>query len=172
MAITNVEFPQRYGGNIRVYLSGRDKAASGDEMEALYAREKSFGQSLAQLPELIDRWRASKLAALTAEFERHGPLKAKAFPGRAAILIKVLGVDDGLISAVYEKPASQKIGHYVPGTRIPIRSDDEFPANAGGGGPLLNLAWHIPREIESYMRERGFDGRIIDIVSQEDFLER
>ncbi|HIE83910.1 MAG TPA: methyltransferase, partial [Dehalococcoidia bacterium] len=50
----------------------------------------------------------------------YGKFRAKAFPGRAAILIKLLGLDESHISAVYEIRGSIKVGHYVPGTRIPI----------------------------------------------------
>ena len=54
--------------------------------------------------------------------KENGPLVAKAFPGRAAILIRLLGYDKSDISAVYEKPNSLKIDHFVPGTRIPIKN--------------------------------------------------
>ena len=56
----------------------------------------------------------------------HGKLKAKAFPGRAAILIKLLDLSNNEIEAVYEKPGSPKINNYVPGTKIPIKSDREL----------------------------------------------
>ena len=47
-----------------------------------------------------------------------------------------------------------KIGHYIPGTRIPILSDDEFGKRQNKDVPLLNLAWHISGEIYDYMRKR------------------
>jgi hypothetical protein len=62
-----------------------------------------------------------------------------------------------------------KIGHYLPGTRIPIGSDDELFATPRGANPLLNLAWHIPAEIRSYLREHGYEGPVIDILNQDDF---
>ena len=33
-------------------------------------------------------------------------------------------------------------------------------------------AWHIKPEIEAYLRNIGFRGRIIDIISQEDFISQ
>jgi len=36
----------------------------------------------------------------------------------------------------------------------------------------LNLAWHIADEIKGYLRQRGYDGPIIDIISPDDFLEQ
>ena len=58
--------------------------------------------------------------------KKYGPLTAKAFPGRAAILIKLLNLKTKHIEVVHEKNGSMKIGHYVPGTRIPIKSDFEL----------------------------------------------
>jgi hypothetical protein len=171
MAIAKIEFPQRYGGNIRVFLSGA-RPAAGADVAALAERETGYGGALRGLPAAITAWRTNKLAELEHEFRRHGRLPAKAFPGRAAILIKLLGLDEGQIEAVYEKPGSMKIGYYVPGTRIPIRSDDEFAAVAACERPLINLAWHIPAEIHSYIRQRGYSGPIIDIIGENDFCNQ
>jgi hypothetical protein len=170
MTIAMVEFPQRYAGNIRVFLRTKAGATAADD-QAICEREGSYGRALRQLPAAIAAWRANKLDELGKEFARHGSLPAKAFPGRAAILIKLLGLAAGQIDAVYERPGSMKIGHYLPGTRIPIRSDDDFLPSEVGDRPLINLAWHIPREIHSYMRQRGYRGRIIDIVGTNDFRD-
>ncbi|WP_246505338.1 class I SAM-dependent methyltransferase [Microvirga antarctica] len=168
MVVAKVEFPQRYGGNIRVFLKNAESDAKHDRWDELHAIEQAFGAGLETLSSRIATWRKKKLAEITNEVQRHGTLSAKAFPGRAAIPIRMLGLNETHIEAVYEKPASGKIGHYVPGTRIPIKSDDDFVA---GEGPVLNLAWHISREIRSYMLERGYSGRIIDIIAEDDFRE-
>ena len=102
--------------------------------------------------------------------QKYGKLRGKAFPGRAAILVKLLGLDESTISVVYEKPGSLKIGHYLPGTRIEIHSDDELFGLLDQSEPLINLAWHIPKEIRSYLSGYGYDGLIIDILSAQDFL--
>jgi len=36
--------------------------------------------------------------------------------------------------------------------------------------PLLNLAWHIPKEIRAYLAGIGYTGPIIDILGTDDFL--
>ena len=169
--LLDVEFPSRYGGNIRVFLGNVSTGGSGGavDREDLSVRESHFLEKFASLRKNVENWRTEKKRFLDAQFRQYGKLRAKAFPGRAAILVKLLGLNEELISAVYEKPGSLKIGHYLPGTRIPILSDDEFFALQDNMRPLLNLAWHIPQEIHSYMRKQGYTGPIIDILSIKDF---
>jgi len=90
-------------------------------------------------------------------------LPAKAFPGRAAILVKLLDLDSTKILTVYEKPGSPKIGHYVPGTKIPISSDEEV-VFAKLKVPIINLAWHISTEIHQYLHSVGLQTEIIEIL--------
>ena len=81
----------------------------------------------------------------------------------------MLGINEHHISAVYEKPGSLKIGHYVPGTRIPIYSDDKLFELEEENKPILNLAWHISKEIKNYLSENGHKGVVIDILSDDDY---
>jgi hypothetical protein len=169
----NVEFPSRYGGNIRVFLGpidANDQAIAAKSQEILN-KEAQFSQSFDSLRENIDRWCANKRKVMLNLVEKHGKLRAKAFPGRAAILVQLLGLDHEMISAVYEKPGSMKIGTYLPGTRIPILSDDELFADADNSRPLINLAWHIPEEIRRYLTENGFTGTVFDIIDDNDFKQ-
>lgn len=165
MHLAAVEFPARYGGNIRVLMKSGPAPDAADAVSA----ESGFEARLRDMNERIPRWSASKRATLQALVDVHGPLCAKAFPGRAAILIELLGLDETMISAVYEKPGSMKIGHYVPGTRIPIVSDDAFADRASKDAPLVNFAWHISTEIHTYLRNNGFEGEIVDLFSPAEF---
>jgi hypothetical protein len=170
--LSDVQFPSRYGGNIRVFLRssvGKEQAGFVD-LNALSVRESRFFEDFAALRKNIESWRKLKHQSLGELGNKYMKLRAKAFPGRAAILVKLLGLDEQSISAVYEKPGSLKIGHYLPGTRIPIRSDDELLALPDQSLPLLNLAWHIPQEIRSYLKEHGYAGPIIDVLSADDFV--
>ena len=170
LTLAGVEFPARYGGNIRVYLGGSPTPASGAvDLQQLSVRESKFAEQFGALRLNIERWRASKRAMIDELVRQHGPLKAKAFPGRAAILVKLLGLDERTISSVYEKPGSMKIGHYVPGTRISICSDDELFASTRKDEVILNFAWHISKEIGAYLRQHGCTGRIVDLIEVTDF---
>jgi hypothetical protein len=168
--ISDVEFPSRYGGNIRVYLGGRSALASGAaRADEILAREGHFLERFGSLQRNVNRWRRNRGALIAEQVRLHGKVHAKAFPARAAILFKLLGLDEDSVAAVHEKPGSMKIGHYVPGTRVPIVSDDDLFAMTDKTKPVLNLAWHIPKEIRAYLVENGIKGPIIDIVTPDDF---
>jgi 2-polyprenyl-3-methyl-5-hydroxy-6-metoxy-1,4-benzoquinol methylase len=169
--LSQVEFPSRYNGNIRVTYTPQNNQegtmTAPINLDEIFEREKNFGKGLREMAKKINPWREKKRAEIESLVKEHGKLSGKAFPGRAAILVKMLGLDTDVIKAVYEKPQSGKLNHYIPGTRIQILSDDEFDA-AENKAPLLNLAWHINDEIRSYMQSRGFEGQLIDIISKED----
>lgn len=167
-SIVTAEFPERYGGNIRIMMQQNGGGNTAD-LATLMAAETDFGDRLRAMGQRIPHWRKAKSQALAELVSQYGPLSGKAFPGRAAILVKLLGLDHSMISAVYEKPGSMKIGHYVPGTSIPILSDDDFVDRASNTAPLLNLAWHISKEIHEYMRKQGYQGPIVDLFSREEF---
>jgi SAM-dependent methyltransferase len=171
MDILNIEFPSRYGGNIRVFMSNKDTDKLKYNEESIVDRESSFIEIFEIMSSNIEEWRISKKNKILALIKKHGKLRAKAFPGRAAILIKLLDLSENHISAVYEKPGSMKIGNYLPGTRIPICSDEELFASKNDNSPILNLAWHIPKEIEQYMAKHGMRSNLLDIISVDDFMK-
>lgn len=171
LSLLDVQFPSRYGGNIRVYMgnSANHQIESSTDLEQLNDRESKFSEDFVRLNQNIQSWRAGKAKFIDDYCAENGPLPAKAFPGRAAILVKLLDLDSSKISAVYEKPGSLKVGHYLPGTRIEIHSDDEFKQLPEQPKVLLNFAWHISKEIEAYMRSTGYKGEIVAILDKEDF---
>ena len=171
--LTAAEFPSRYGGNIRVFLSGNRLANEKERsfIRATIETEKNFGSQLNGMQSTIERWRTVMRAKITDIVSRHGPIPSKAFPGRAAILIQLLGLDVSSIDAVYERTNSMKIGHYVPGTRIPIKNEEELFSSLEKPAAILNLAWHISEEIHSYLALHGYLGEIIDILNPEELTE-
>lgn len=169
--VLDVEFPSRYGGNIRVFLGSEAlfKYPNTFDKELLIKKEGNFFDDFRILNKNINSWVVNKTILIDDLIKKHGAIKAKAFPGRAAILIKMLKLDSSHISGVFEKPGSLKIGHYLPGTRIPIYSDDDLFVLEDKELPIINLAWHISKEINAYMLSVGFKGDIIDILSEEDY---
>jgi hypothetical protein len=171
MHISALEFPKRYGGNIRVTLE-----AGARPWVAPVIAERDFKHKMLVLADQVGEWKHRKRLQLLEEIVHDAgstappivtPIPAAAFPTRASILFGLLGFDERHIEAVYES-GKQKPGHYAPGTRIPIRSDTEFDWT-GNRGPVLNMAWHIPNEIAANWRKRGYTGKMIQIIDQKDF---
>ena len=165
LQLLNVDFPSRYGGNIRVIMGKKDKFDTIDnDYSDILEKESHFFDELNAMNILINKWKVEMKDTLDKNIKLHGPLNAKAFPGRAAILVKLLGLNTSMIEAAYEKPGSMKIGHYLPGTRIPIKSDEELFDKLADEKIILNLAWHIKSEIKDYLQEHNFSGEILNIL--------
>ena len=161
--LIHCSFPKRYGGNIRVVITKSKKN------KIKIKNENFFFHRFKKLQSSMEKWKKRKRVELLNLSKKYGPLSAKAFPGRASILIKLLNINENVISEVYEKPNSKKIGHYLPGTTIPIKSDNKFLQNKNKIKIIINLAWHINKEIKIYLRKMGYKGKIIDILDSKDF---
>ncbi len=165
--ILKFKFTKRYGGNIRVIFS-KSKYNNTKKLNKILIKENMIFSKFKKLPKKISIWKKNKIKQLEKIKKIYKDIPAKAFPGRAAILIKILNIDEKLISAVYEKPNSPKIGNYVPGTKIPIKNENIFFKNIENKKIVLNLAWHIPKEIKKYLEKKGFKGKIVNIIEKKD----
>ncbi len=166
MNVVNYSMPKRYGGNVRVFL--KKEIRKKQKTFALIKKEKKFKLKFKEMQKFINFWKIKKYKILKELFKKYGRLNGKAFPGRAAILIKSLGINEKIINAVYEKPASKKIGYYVPGTKIPIKSDKELFKKIKKQKFIINFAWHIDKEIKKYLNHNGFKGKVINILDRND----
>ena len=163
LEVLSVEFPSRYGGNIRVVMGNNNHHnLISSDIKTVLEQENTFINKFKQMNEFIIKWKVDKKNEILEYVKNNGKIKAKAFPARAAIPIKLLELTEEHIECVCEKPGSVKVGHYVPGTRIPIKSDDALDIQNEKG--ILNNAWHISTEIESYLKNLGFKGKFINII--------
>jgi SAM-dependent methyltransferase len=165
--IENYAFPSRYGGNIRVIIGPGDLA--GSPMDVVLTREQGFYADFSFMRHVICHWMNSRQKLLDKVRSIDGKIYAKAFPGRAAVIIRLLDLTERDIGAVFENPRSKKIGHFVPGTRIPILSDDEMLRMVPEPRRLLNLAWHIHSEIEKYLVSLDPAIHCIDVFSPSNY---
>jgi hypothetical protein len=159
MYIENCSFKKRYGGNIRVIIGKKNKKSS---YNYIVANEKKFFQKLLGFKKFILKWKKNTLKII-AKIKKKHIVVGKAFPGRAAVLINVLNLNSSHIREIYEKPTSPKIGHYVPNTKIPIVSDNNLSI-LKKTTIIINFAWHIKKEIRSYLNNMGVKNKIIDIL--------
>ena len=156
LSLQDVKFVSRYGGNIRAYL--------GHEKEiATKINEDNFVQLFNTMNRNLLSWKTEILALINSLVDKYGPLTAKAFPGRAAIIVEYLGLNESHLSAVYEITGSKKVGYYVPGTKIPILPEAELFSKKNLPDIIINLAWHIPTEVNANLCAHGFNGKMINI---------
>jgi len=169
--ISKLEFPSRYGGNIRVFIDKNSSIQEDtrQEISEILNYESKFKDMFISMSSNINKWKEEKKAYIDLLLENNSKISAKAFPGRAAILMKLLDLDYHNLEGVYEKPGSKKIGHYVPGTRIPILSDDDLFTHTDQKKPLMNLAWHIPLEVRKYLKENEYHGEVFEIIDTNDW---
>ena len=156
LTLQDVQFVSRYGGNIRAYL-GHEKEVSTN------INEDNFVQLFNTMNRNLLSWKTEILALINSLVDKYGPLTAKAFPGRAAIIIEYLGLNESHLSAVYEITGSKKVGYYVPGTKIPILPEAELFSKKDLPDIIINLAWHIPTEVNANLCAHGFNGKMINI---------
>ena len=165
MSVKEYSFPKRYGGNVRVILS--TNLQDNKKFKKTIKEDKFYGKML-KLKKLISKWKINKKKEIKKMNKKYGPLPAKAFPGRAAILLRLLNFNKNSISAIYEKKNSKKIGYFAPGTKIPILSDSSL-SKINKKIPIVNLAWHIDSEIKRYLKKKKINNKIITIVKKKDF---
>ena len=164
--IISYKFPKRYGGNIRVIFSNKIKKKLN--FDKIMNQEKNYFSNIKKLSKDVKVWREKKLKIINSLVKKFGPLPAKAFPGRAAILIKLLDLNERHISKIFERDKSIKIGNYAPGTKIPIVSDVNLK-KIDKDIPIINFAWHISKEIKNYLKKDSIKNKVIDILNQQDF---
>jgi len=154
--LVDYQFTTRYGGNVRVFLSAGP--ARGVDIN-----ERDFGRQFEVMSAHMAEWIRETRQRIETLVSKHGKLRAKAFPGRAAILIKLLGLNEDHIDAVYEIKGSIKVQHYVPGTRIPILPEKDLYALPNQSQLIINFAWHIASEVEANLRSNGYTGEVVNI---------
>jgi SAM-dependent methyltransferase len=154
LIITNVEFPFRYGGNIRVTMRKFGKEA---DLSQYSAQEEGFIDAFLALQNAYDNWRSHSLDVVAKILDR-GLMYGKALPGRAVMLISALEISERMMPKVFEQPKSPKVGNYVPGTKIEIQSDDDLLEL--NPDVLIIWSWHIVDEIVKYLDSLGYRGEI------------
>ena len=170
MNIIKYEFVKRYNGNIRVFLHRKKSFLKEKNLINDLKKEKKLIKKVSFFQSNVNKWKTKKRNYFKKLSKKFGPIPAKAFPGRASILINLLNLTNENISNVYEKNMSLKVNKYVPGTNIRIVKEKFFNKKERDKKKIINLAWHISGEIRSYLKKKmNYNGKVIDIISNKDF---
>lgn len=95
-----------------------------------------------------------QVRAITAD----GPVWGIGATARATTVINYCGLDIEDIECVCEVPGSDKIGRYIPGTSIPVVSEEEMIEQQPD--MALLFSWHLKDVIVPNLRDRGYRGEI------------
>jgi hypothetical protein len=169
--ISKVQFPKRYGGNIRVFFTKEGKKISKKKLFLLISKEQKFISEFKKLRDNIKHWKISKINFFNNLKKKNIKIIGKAFPGRASILINYLGLNEKTIPIIYEQNISKKIYKYVPGTKIKIMPDKLMKKDINKNVLLINFAWHIEKEIKRYLKNLRINNKVVNIVNSSDFRD-
>lgn len=78
---------------------------------------------------------------------------------RATTLTNVCGLDIHDVQCVVEVPESDKVGRLIPGTNIPVVSEELLFSEQPDR--LLLFSWHLAGYIVPKLRDRGYQGEIL-----------
>ena len=73
----------------------------------------------------------------------------------------MLGLTENNLKAVYEIKGSKKVGHYIPGTKIPILPEKDLFMMQPQPEIILNLAWHIPDDVRKNLKANGINSKVL-----------
>ena len=170
MKIKKIEFPQRYGGNIRVYMSNNNNKLKSD-ISKILKKEILFKKKFMYLKNKINIWKKNKNLIINDLIKKGFKIYGKAFPGRASILINLLKLNVDNLKCIFEQNNSPKNFHFVPGTKIPILPDINIHKILNKKSIIINFSWHISKEIKKYLKKMKVKNRVINIIENKDFIK-
>ena len=150
-----------HGGSIRVYAAKKGYYKISKNVKTQLNKEKKF-LNKKKFTEFRNKVIMSKLKLYNLIYKiknRGKKIYGIGAPSRATTLINYTGLTHDLIDCVLEVDGSYKIGHYIPGTKIPILSEKLLLKNKPDY--LILFSWHISKELKLNLRNKGFDGKFI-----------
>ncbi len=165
LEITYVKKIPTHGGSLRVYAQKKeatyDHHKCPSQWMSLFDEEKAFFTE--------DVWTTFRqrvarakmeLFQLLAKHTMESGLYGVGAPSRAVTLVHFLGLDENILDCIVEVPQSPKLGHYLPGTRVPIY-DQECIFEDDQPEYVLLLSWHIADELMKNLKKKGYRGKFI-----------
>jgi C-methyltransferase-like protein/putative zinc binding protein/methyltransferase family protein len=163
LAVFDVRRASRYGGNIRAYIARKGLHSVSQRVSDLLRVEEEAGLFA---PEAWAAWRKrvadnrDKFLALAYEAKQKGlRFVADSCPGRGAVLVNYYGINKTLMPYIAQLPDSEKVGKYLPGTRIPIVDNKIILKEQPDY--IVILAWHYADYIMKEWRKKGVKGKFV-----------
>lgn len=158
-SVVSVQKASRYGGNMRVLVRKGIHIDDGSVKKFLEI-EKQMGlfekYVYSKFKKGVLSTKINLLEFLIDLKKSKKTIAGYSLPARAITLINYVGIDNDLIPFVVEQPTSLKLNKFVPGTRIPVVSNDCLEKE--NLDYLLVFAWHLKDEILKHLRKRNLKG--------------
>ena len=150
-----------HGGSIRVYDSRKNKYKKTKLINKILNKEKkllSWQKFLSFRDNVVDS-KLQLLSLLRKIKKKKKIIYAVGAPSRASTLINYTGITKEIINCICEVSNSYKVGHYMPGTNIPVVSEKIIFKKKPEY--LLLLSWHISKELINNLKQKGYKGKFI-----------
>lgn len=158
--IFDAEFCKKHNEIFRVYISQTEKKKS-QRLIKLIKKEKKYNifNKLKKLS-VFRETHIKKLSRLIKDIS----LRKKSVYGigaspRGCVLLNSCNFSKYDIQKVGEVPGSDKINKLVPGTNIPICSENKIVSDQPDY--VLILAWHFQKRLVRMLKKKGFKGNFI-----------
>jgi SAM-dependent methyltransferase len=151
-----------HGGSIRVYAASPGSYRVRETVSRQIEKEHDIlteEELFLKFPKRVATLKQDLLRILGEIKQSGASIAAIGAPSRGTTLANYVGLDHQTIDYVCEVAGSQKIGTFLPGTKIPIV--DETVLFEREPEFALLLSWHISEELIPIMRGRGFTGKLI-----------
>jgi nucleoside-diphosphate-sugar epimerase len=171
--VMKVEKTTRYGGNMRVMVQKGKHERVNNSVEEFIKLEREMGLfTYAKYQQFRDGVIATKIDLLNFLLKikkENKKIAGYSLPARAITLINYVGIDNDLLPYVVEQRSSLKLNRFIPGTKIPVISNECLEENKPDY--LLVFAWHLKDEIIYHLRERGIKGICIFPLPEVNLVE-
>ena len=150
-----------HGGSIRVYVAKKNNYKKSKLIKRILNKEKKL-LNRKKFLEFREKVVASKLQLLTVIKKIKDKKKliyGVGAPSRATTLINYTGLTKEIVDCICEVNNSYKVGHYMPGTNIPVVSEKIIFKKKPDY--LLMLSWHIAKDLIKIFKKKGYKGKFI-----------
>ena len=155
--VTDVERGDRYGGNIRVYVTKGKGRKVNPEVKKLLKIEEEFGlnklKTFEKFAKRVKKARLEFLDFLIKTNKSGKSIVGNSSPARASTLLNYYGVDAELLPYLAEQPTSLKLNMFLPGKHTPFIDNQKLIEEQPDY--VVILAWHYAKPIMEQLKARG-----------------
>ena len=150
-----------HGGSIRVYAAKKGKFKITKNVKKILNFEKKFlnWNTFKNFKKNVVNSKINLYSMLKKIKKKNKKIYGIGAPSRASTLINYVGLDESIIDCVLEIKGSYKIGHYIPGTKIPILEEKKLFFNQPEY--IILFSWHIKDELKKNLKRKGYKGKFI-----------